>query len=126
MLNKEVIQELINLGKSDRETLNFIKYCIDSFEEYHSAVFQTQIYKLVYGNDALELNEYLDGLSAADKLRTSNHNSVIGLVNSLNMMAESKGLAPVYDGIVSEEKPYRRQVANAVFEYIEDIINNRD
>lgn len=40
-------------------------------------------------------------------------------------MADKAGLDPVYDGVVSKERPYRREVANAVFEYIESIINSR-
>ena len=64
-------------------------------------------------------------MSAVDRTRTLYHNSVISNVSILNRMADKAGLDPVYDGVVSKERPYRREVANAVFEYIESIINSR-
>ena len=69
--------------------------------------------------------EYKDNVSKLDKMRTVNHNSVIANVNLLNRLAEKNGLQPVYDGIVSEERPYRREIANAVLDYVESIIKNR-
>ena len=125
MLNKDSINKLIALNKNDRESLDFIKSCIDSFEQYHKAVFDDQMFPLLYGNGALENGEYRDGRIAVDRIRTVHHNAVIANVNVLNRLAAGFGLAPVYDGIVSEEQPYRRQVADAVFAYIENIINNR-
>ena len=41
------------------------------------------------------------------------------------IVAEKNELVPVYDGVVSEERPYRREVANAVFEYVEYLIKKR-
>lgn len=125
MLNKESINKLIALNKNDRETLDFIKSCIDSFEQYHKAVFDDQMFPLLYANGALDGSEFLCGRMSVDKIRTVHHNAVIANVSILNRLAEQAGLAPVYDGTVSEEQPYRRQIADAVFAYIENIINNR-
>ncbi len=125
MLNKNTITKLIELNKDDRKTLEFIKSCIDSFEQYHRAVFDDQMFQIFYAGGAIEGDEYREGRMEVDKKRTIYHNSVITNVSILNNLAEKAGLDPIYDGIVSEEKPYRRQVANAVFEYIESIINNR-
>ncbi len=60
-----------------------------------------------------------------DKSRTTNHNSVLGNVNLLNRLANMNNLPPVYDGIVSHDRPYRREVANAVLEYVEKIVKSR-
>ena len=64
-------------------------------------------------------------INALDRSRTVAHNAVISGVKILNRMAKQADLPPVYDGIVSEARPYRREVANAVFAYIEDVIRNR-
>ena len=125
MLNKDTITKLIELNKDDRKTLEFIKARIDSFEQYHRAVFDDQMFQIFYVGSAIEGDEYREGRTAVDKTRTIYHNSVITNVSILNRLAEKAGLDPIYDGVVSEERPYRRQVANAVFEYIESIINNR-
>jgi len=64
-------------------------------------------------------------VESLDKKRTMLHNRVLIAVNVLNRMASKENLKPVYDGIVSEERPYRREVANAVLEYVEKIIKER-
>ena len=125
MLNIETINKLIELNKNDRDSLAFIHSCIDSFEQYHKAVFDDQMVQIIY-NGALGGDDYRERRSSADRTRTVNHNNVISSVKILNRMAEKAGISPVYDGIVSEETPYRRKVADAVFEYIEYIINNRN
>ena len=126
MLNKDVMARLIEINKNDRDTLDFIRDCIDSFEKYHRAVFDDQMTQIIYGSGAIDGDEFREIRALADKTRTIHHNSVISNVSILNRLADRNGLPPVYDGNVSESQPYRRQVANAVFEYIEDIINNRN
>lgn len=125
MLNKDSIDKLISINKNDSEMLNFINSCITSFENYHKAVFDDQMFLRIYGTGALDPDEYRERRSAVDKKRTMYHNSIISNVNILNRLASKSNVDLVYDGVVSEEKPYRREVANAVFEYIEYIINNR-
>ena len=125
MLNKETIKKLIELNKNERDSLDFIKSCIESFEQYHKAVFDDQMFQIIYGGGALDGDEYRERRSSVDRTRTIHHNSIISNVNILNRMANKAGIEPVYNGVVSEERPYRREVANAVFEYIESIINNR-
>ncbi len=124
MLNNNAVCKCIAFYKDDRDALDFIKSCLDSFEQYHRAVFDDQVFQLIYGG-ALEGDEYREGRSSVDRVRTINHNCVLTNVTVLNRMAVKAGIEPVYDGIVSEERPYRREVADAVFEYIESIINNR-
>lgn len=36
-----------------------------------------------------------------------------------------KNLEPIYAGTVSKERPYRREVANAVLDYLQSVIENR-
>ena len=125
VINKESIKKLIEINKNDVDTLDFIKSFFDSFIEYHHAVYEDQIFPIIFGG-AIDGEDHRDRRSSLDRTRTICHNSVISNVGILNRMAKNAGLMPIYDGIVSEEKPYRREVANAVFEYIESIINNRN
>jgi hypothetical protein len=60
-----------------------------------------------------------------DRKRTSCHNAVLANVSMLNRMAAMAGLPPVYEGVISEDQPYRRQVADAVLEYVHKIIQDR-
>ena len=124
MLNKDSIKEIIAANRDDRETLDFIKGILDSFEQYHKAVFEEQLYGVIY-NGAIDGDEFRENRTSLDRTRTSFHNALLANVRLLNRMAEQINASPVYDGVVSEEKPYRRQVADAVFAYIEDVINNR-
>ena len=49
----------------------------------------------------------------------------LGNVNVLNRLAEKNTLPPFYDGKVSQDRPYRREVANGVLQYVEKIVENR-
>ena len=47
------------------------------------------------------------------------------MLNVLNRLAEKNTLPPFYDGKVSQDRPYRREVANGVLQYVEKIVKNR-
>ena len=124
MLCEDTITKLIDIYKDDEKILNVIERAISTFEEYHQAIFKMELWMKVFSK-AISGSEYQDNVTRLDKSRTTNHNSVLGTVNLLNRLAEKNNLPPVYDGIVSQERPYRREVANAVLEYVEQIIKNR-
>jgi len=124
MINSNTIQNLVEIYIDDSEMLDIIFGALSAFEEYHSAIFNMETKIMVYRN-TLDGEEYQNLVKKLDKNRTINHNSVLSSVNILNRLANSNALPMVYDGIVSEERPYRRDVANAVLEYIEQVIKNR-
>lgn len=124
MLCGDTVIKLIEIYRDEEKILKAVERAVLTFEEYHNAVFKMELWIKVYSN-AVSREEYQDRVSGLDKLRTSNHNSVLGSVSLLNRLAEKNGLAPVYDGVVSRERPYRTEVADAVFEYVEQMIKNR-
>ena len=124
MICKETIEKLLEIYRDDDKILKIIERSITSFEEYHSEIFKMELWMKVYARSVTS-DEYRDNVSKLDKSRTMSHNSVLGNVNLLNRLAEKNKLPPVYGGIVSYERPYRREVANAVLEYVEDIIKSR-
>ena len=124
MICKETIEKLTELYRDDDRILKIIERSIASFEEYHSVIFKMELWMKIYAR-SVSSEEYKDNVSKLDKARTMSHNSVLGNVNLLNRLAEKNHLPPVYDGIVSHERPYRREVANAVLEYVEEIIKSR-
>ena len=124
MLSTETIAKLTEIYKDDTKILSIMKRCIESFEEYHQTIFKMELWLKLYSK-SVSADEYKDNVSQLDKARTMSHNSVLGNVNLLNRLAEKNSLPPVYDGIVSHQRPYRREVANAVLEYVESIIKER-
>jgi hypothetical protein len=124
MIRTDTINKLIEIYKGDKKFLDIIERSISTFEEYHNTIFKMELWMKIYSK-SITGEEYKDNVSKLDKMRTVNHNSVIANVNLLNRLAEKNGLQPVYDGIVSEERPYRREIANAVLDYVESIIKNR-
>lgn len=124
MIRTDTINKLIEIYKGDKKFLDIIERSISTFEEYHNTIFKMELWMKIYSKSVTG-EEYKDNVSKLDKMRTVNHNSVIANVNLLNRLAEKNGLQPVYDGIVSEERPYRREIANAVLDYVESIIKNR-
>lgn len=124
MLCKETIIKLLEIYKDDERILKTIERSILTFEEYHNRIFEMELWMKIYSKSVFG-EEYKETVTRLDKARTMSHDSILGNVNLLNRLAVKNNLAPVYDGIVSHERPYRREVANAVLEYIEDFIKNR-
>lgn len=81
--------------------------------------------KVILSASEADAEVYRSEVAALDRNRTVKHNTVLTFVNILNRMAAAEGLAPVYDGKVSEDKPFRRQVADAVLAYAQTVIENR-
>lgn len=121
-MDKEKMTRLIAKCADDGEMLEIIYNCLISFEEYHKAVYELETYKAVFNSDGRADRAVLENVETMDKLRTRCHNALLANVSILNRIA---GDTPVYDGVVSEERPYRREVANAVFAYMETVINGR-
>ncbi len=125
MLNGDIITSLLAHYRNDPQIIRFIVNILDSFEQYHAAVFAEQTYRNLYGTTVNDGEEYRSRVTELDRKRTVCHNTVIVNVNVLNRLAENAGFPPVYEGVVSKERPYRRQVADAVLAYVQDIILNR-
>ena len=124
MFCAETITKLAEIYRDDEKVLSTMKRCIESFEEYHQAIFKMELWMKLFSK-SVSADEYKENVSHMDKARTMLYNSVLGNVNLLNRLAEKNCLPLVYDGIVSHERPYRREVANAVLEYVESIIKER-
>ena len=124
MFDRNSLKELVYLSFDDKEFLDMIYDALISFERYHSAIYdmETKV-KLYYG--AMDSLDYRKMENEHDKVRTACHNAVLANVNMLNRMAEQKGIPPISDGTVSEERPFRREVANAILEYVAEIIRER-
>ena len=124
-INNETITKLITTCQEDKDMLDILYSSLKSFEEYHSVIFDMETWMKVFSYKSVEKEDYQSKVTDMDRRRTMCHNSVLSSVNILNRLAVKENLPLVYDGVVSEERPYRREVANAVLEYVENIIKNR-
>lgn len=124
MICQESIGRLIDIYKDDDKILKTIERCVTSFEEYHSRIFEMELWMKIYSK-TVSGEEYKENVSLRHSTRFISHDSILGNVNLLNRLAERNNLPLVYDGIVSHERPYRREVANAVLKYVENLIKNR-
>jgi len=127
MFNSEVLNKLIALysNNGDDYSLDLICEELETFEEYHSAIYSMETKLKIKSSRSMEREDYQFMVESLDKKRTMLHNRVLIAVNVLNRMAAKENLSPVYDGIVSEDRPYRREVANAILEYVENVIKQR-
>lgn len=123
MISIENVNLLITVA--DEMEKELIKECLESFEEYHESVYGLELTKMIGSGIFTDNDDYRNTVMDADRSRTTCHNSVISNVGILNRMCSNHGISPIYDGIVSEERPYRRELANAVFEFVEHIIKER-
>lgn len=125
IINEETILKLSSLYTEDSEVLNIIYDSLKSFEEYHVAIYDMELWMHLYSYKSVDTEEYQSKVADMDRRRRMCHNSALSSVNILNRLALKENLPPVYEGIVSEEMPYRREVANAILEYAENIIKKR-
>lgn len=123
-----VIENLERLFKAihdDSELLEFVLGSIKSFGHYHQAIMDMETWLKLYDYSNLSREEYQDKRTQLDKYRTTCHNAVLSSINILNRLAAKYSIPSIYDGTVSEEQPYRREVADAVIQYMEDVIKKR-
>ena len=125
MVNIETLNSLLGHFRDDQEDIADIVHAMETFEDYHNAIYRLEITRRLFSCNAIESETYRSNTVERDRLRTYNHNAVIAQVNLLNRMAEEASLPPFYEGVVSEEKPYRRELANAILGFIQEVIVNR-
>ncbi len=124
-INKSSIEQLISRYADDKEMLDIIINALSDFEDYHRSIYEMETKLKVYSSKSMNPEDYRDMRETLDRSRTSQHNMVIMDVGMLNRFAESENIPLIYEGTVSEERPYRRELANAVLVYVEEIIKNR-
>jgi len=123
--SRENLIELIEAARDDEEMIGMIEQCLITFGEYHSAIFQAEIWLKLYNHKNMARNDYQEKAADMSSRRTICHNAVLSSVNILNRMAKQHGIPAIYSGTVSEEVPYRREVANAILGYVESVILER-
>lgn len=121
-LTKDTIAKLAELYADDTEMLETLGDILKSFENYHAAIYEMETKMLIMNKNAYDTKDYQTMIENLDSSRTNSHNAVIANVSMLNRLAELSGQPPVYEGIVSKERPYRREIANAVLELAQEII----
>ena len=124
-VNNDTLNRMIKFFQDDAETIEMIVKALETFEQYHQAIYTLEITRRLYSCKAIDSDEYRDQASLKDRTRNVTHNALLGQVNFLNRLAEEAGVPPFYDGIVSEERPYLREVAHAVLEFVRQVIIDR-
>lgn len=124
-VNNETLNGLIRHFKDDRDDLEMIVRAVETFEDYHRAIYRLELTRRLFSCNAIDSDAYRSETVARDRTRTVNHNAVIAQVGFLNRLAGEAGLPPFYDGVVSEERPHRRALADAVLAFVGTVIDGR-
>ena len=121
----ETLRELVTYFRDDRETLSDIENALLAFEGYHQAIYQMEISRRFTASADADAEAYRETVQRLDKSRTIAHNAVLTQVKLINRIAAEANLPPFYDGTVSEERPFRREVADAVLAFVRQVIVER-
>lgn len=124
-INETGIKHLRDRFMDDRDVLQLINDCLQSFSDYHASIYRMEIYKKLNGYDNTDKEEYQAELTDLDKARSSCHNSVIANIRIFNRLCEQNSIPLIFEGIISEDRPYRIEIADAVLTYIEEEVKNR-
>lgn len=124
-LTKDVITRLADFYADDAEMLEVIDEVLNSFADYHNTIYKMETALLTLNPNGIDTADYQNLVSSLDNSRTSSHNAVIVNVSMLNRLAERAGQPPIYEGVISKERPYRREVANTVLMFVQEVISDR-
>ena len=124
-VHAETVDLLISVYHDDPEMIGIITDALESFEKYHQAIYTLEIRRKLFARGAMSSEAYREAVSELDNVRTKRHNNVLSEVSLLNRLAKENGLPLFYDGEVSTDRPIRTWVADAVLEYVRQIIVDR-
>ena len=120
--SNENLVKLFAAVHDDIELSEMVCNCLKSFQAYHQAIFDMETWLSLYDYNNMPREDYQDKLTKLDECRTSCHNIVIDSVSILNRMAVQYSIPAIYDGEVARGYPHRREIADAVLGYVENII----
>ena len=123
--NAGTVERLMAAFRDDGETIRAIENALLVFEKYHRAIIELEIQRRLYAAGAMAADEYREQIPLLDRTRTVTHNALLTQVRLLNTLAGEIGAEPFYPGAVSEAYPCRREVADAVLDYVETLIRER-
>jgi hypothetical protein len=124
-INSDSIRLLREKLKDDATAMQMLQDCLLSFMEYGSRIYRLEIYRLLFNYDNKNNEAFRQELMSLDRSRTMGHDSVISNLDILNRFCDRNGIPPVYDEIISTERPYRVEIADAVLAYAAQIIEAR-
>ena len=124
-VNNDTLNRLISIHRDDPDTIEIITDALDSFEKYHEAIYKLEIKRKLYGNGAMNAETYREVIPDLDSVRTNCHNALLAEVNLLNRLSVQAGLPLFYDGEVSGDRPIRTWVADAILEFVNQMILDR-
>ena len=124
-VNNETLKALISRHANDQELIDILTDALESFEAYHQAIYTLELNRKLHLHGAMDSETYREEIPHLDRIRTTRHNAVISNVRLLNRLAEQDGLQPFYGGTVSEDHPYRTQLADSILLFVRGIIENR-
>ena len=122
-ISHAILIELMEQCHHDTEDLEFIFEALKAFSAYHDAIIKETAYDLTF--DGTDVYDFKENYQRYDRQRTSAHNLAIQSVGALNKLCEIKGIDKVYDGIISEDQPYRREIADAIINLLGEIVESR-
>ena len=123
--NSETISSLLSIYANESDLIGIIIDALESFESYHQSIYALEIRRNLHIRGAMDDETYREVIPRLDEIRSSRHNAVISNVSLLNRLAAQNNLPPFYDGVVSEERPYRTLLADVILLYVRKIIETR-
>ena len=119
-INSISIGQLQKKYAVDADVRIFLQDSLLTFSTYAATIYQMEIYMILAGNDVDP-----DERARLDEKRTNAHNAVIASIVNLNRICEKNGIAPIYAGTVSTNRPHRVEIADAVLAYVHGVLEKR-
>lgn len=124
-INGQSLRSLMAEATQNETQAHFVAGAVQSFMDYYNAIYTMEAWLMTDPARQMDAEEYRDAFQQQDQRRRAAHQRVLSNLTVLNRMADQRKLPPIYDGQISEEKPYRREAADAVLAFVHQIVANR-
>ena len=120
-IDQESLNTVIQTNQNNLHSLNLIFDSLCMIEQYHTAVFDEELYR--YFNRLADIHDKNKEYGKMMLQRREEHyeSMLLGL-NYLNYLAANCGSKPVYNGIMIRS-PYQHLLEDNVFSFLQDTLN---
>lgn len=124
-ISLDSMNALIAACKDQPDDLKAVFEALCTFESYHQAVVRETGFHRVFLNSTSGSPENQNQYSQFDRSRTIGHNAVIVYLQMLNQLTELYKVPLFYTGSVSEDYPHRREIGDAILQFLHDLVDSR-
>lgn len=124
-ISPDSINWLIEACKNESDDLKIVFDVLLGFENYHQAVIRETGFHKVFLSKGAVSQELQESYGQYDKSRSIAHNGAIVYLQMLIGLSVFYKTPQIYAGPISEDHPHRRDIGDAILQYLHELAESR-